>query len=353
MRRSIILTAIACMIALSLAGQDDYVPTFEDTMAVYEDLFEIKEPLNLTLKFDVKQLQKTKWKEEYLPAEMTCHVDENFEVKHQVRVKARGNIRKNICHKPMFWVNIRHSGIEAEDLTDVVKMKMVVRCKSSNTYSDYVLREYLTYQIYNLLSPYSFNTRLVKLKIIDTSRKDKESEDWAFLIEPETMMAERNNCMPIKNDRLSLRTVDKDWMDKVAFFSYMVGQSDYSVTGRHNLKILTSKEYGSTGFIPVPYDFDYCGLVDTEYAIPGETLESIGLTSVRERYYLGSCRSEAVYQKAVDWLASYRDEIINLINSFEYLDEKEKEDMIDYLESYFQDADQSWFLGRSIHTTCR
>jgi len=302
---------------------------------------------------EVKQLVKTQWKEEYLPAEMTCHVNENFEVIHQVRVKARGQIRKNVCSKPMFWVNIRHAGIEAEDLTDVIKIKMVVRCMSSNTYKDYVLREYLTYQIWNLLSPYSFNTRLVRLKIIDTSRKNKESEDWAFLIEPEAMMAGRNNCMPIKNDRLSLSTVDKEWMDKVAFFSYMVGQADYSVTGRHNLKILTSKEYSTTGFIPIPYDFDYCGLVNTIYATPDETRQSIGLTSVRERYYLGACRSEEIYQETVDWLASYKEKIRELILSFEYLDESEKEDLLDYIDSYYHESEQSWFLGRRIKSSCR
>ena len=354
MRRLVFLVdfvLICC--ALPLAGQDDYVPTFEDTMAVYEDLFEIKEPLNLTLTFNVKELQKTKFKETYIPANMTCHVREGFEVNHDVRVKARGEIRKRICYAPMFFVNIRHAGIEAEDLQDVIKLKVVHRCKSSNTYEHYVLREYLTYQIWNLLSPYSFNTRLVKLKIIDTGRKNKESEDWAFIIEPEAMMAERNNCMPIKNDRLSLRTVDQDWMDKAAFFSYMIGQSDYSVTGRHNLKILTSKEYGQTGFIPVPYDFDYCGLVDAEYAIPGETLESIGLTSVRERYYLGACRSEQGYQKTVDWLASYKDEIKDLIFSFEYLKESEKKFLWNYIEAYYLESERSWFLDRSIDSTCR
>lgn len=353
MLRFVFLGIFVCIVTLPLAGQDGYVPSYEDTAAVYEDLFEIKEPLNLTLKFNVKQLVKTQWKEEYQPAEMTCHVNDSFEVKHQVRVKARGEIRKKVCTKPMFWVNIRHAGIEAEDLADVIKLKMVVRCKASNTYEDYVLREYLTYQIWNLLSPYSFNTRLVRLKIIDTGgKKIKESEDWAFLIEPEAMMAERNNCMPIKNDRLSVRTVDKDWMDKVALFSYMIGQSDFSVTGRHNLKILTSKEYGTTGFIPVPYDFDYCGLVNTEYATPGDAQVGIGLSSVRERYYLGGCRSEQAYQKAVDWLASFREEIEELIRSFEYLDESEKEDLLDYIDSYYRESEQSWFLNRKIEATC-
>jgi hypothetical protein len=350
MRRFFFLTAAALICSLPLAGQQDYVPTFEDTMAVYEDLFEIKEPLNLTLRFSVKELQKTKFKETYLPGVMTCHVNDNFEVAHEVRIKARGEIRKKICYAPMFFVNIRHAGIEAEYLEDVIKLKMVHRCKTSNMYKYYVLREYLTYQIWNLLSPYSFNTRLVRLKIIDTSRKNKESEDWAFLIEPESMMAERNNCMPIKSDRLSLRTVDKEWMDKVAFFCYMVGQSDFSVTGRHNLKILTSKEYGTTGFIPVPYDFDYSGLVNAEYAIPGEPL---GIESVTERYYLGACRSDEAYQKTIDWLNSYREKIRDLIQSFEYMEESEKENMISYLDGYFEDSGRSWFIGRSINSTCR
>jgi hypothetical protein len=350
MRIFIILIAITFICVLPLAGQDNSVPTFEDTMAVYEELFELEEPLNLTLKFSVKELQKTKWKETYLPAEMTCHVNENFQVSHNVRIKARGEIRKQICYAPMFVVNIRHAGIEAEDLADVIKMKMVHRCRSSNTYKSYVLREYLVYKIWNLLSPYSFNTRLVRLKIIDTGRKNKESEDWAFLIEPETMMAERNNCMPIKSDKLSLKTVNEEWMDKVAYFSYMIGQADYSVTGRHNLKILTSKEYGPTGFITVPYDFDYCGLVNAEYAEPGENL---GVESVRERYYMGACRSEEDHRETIAWLASYRDEIRDLINSFEYLEERDKEDMIEYLDSYFEESEFSSFIERYIQSTCR
>lgn len=350
MRRYIILILTALISAFPLAGQDDYIPTFEDTMAVYEDLFELEEPLNLTLKFSVKELQKTKWKETYLPGEMTCHVNENFHVTHSVRIKARGEIRKQICFAPMFVVNIRHAGIEAEDLEDVIKMKMVHRCKSSNMYRSYVLREYLVYKLWNLLSPYSFNVRLVKLKIIDTSRKDRESEDWAFLIEPESMMAERNNCMPIKSDKLSLKTVNNEWMDKVAYFSYMIGQSDYSVTGRHNLKILTSKEYGPTGFITVPYDFDYCGLVNAEYAEPGENL---GIESVRERYYLGACRSEEVHMETIKWLASYREKMIDLINSFEYMEESDKKDMIAYIDSYFEQSEYNGFIDRYIQSTCR
>jgi hypothetical protein len=350
MRSCFILTALALIISTPLFGQYDDAPSFQDTLEVYQDLFEIQEPLTLTLKFNIKEFRKSKRNEKYHEAEMTCHVSEGFEVKHDVRVRARGEIRKELCFTPPFWLNIRHAGIEAEDLTEVIKMKVVTRCNSLSVYENYVLREYLIYKIYNLLSPYSFNTRLVRLKYIDTGRKDKITEDWGFIIEPEDMMAERNKAMSIKSDRLALATVNKEWMDKVAYFNYMIGMADYSVTGRHNLKILTLKEYGPTGFIPVPYDFDYTGLVDATYAIPGENL---GIASVRERYYLGACRSEEVHKQTIQWLASYRDEIKDLILSFEYLEEDERLEMVDYIESYFQETESKSFINRGIQSTCR
>jgi len=350
MRSFFIHTTLALIIATPLLGQYDDPPSFQDTLEVYQDLFDIREPLTLTLKFNIKEFQKSKRNEKYLEAEMTCHVSEGFEVKHNVRVRARGEIRKEICFMPPFWLNIRHAGIEAEDLAEVIKMKVVTRCNSPSVYENYVLREYLIYKIYNLLSPYSFNTRLVRLKYIDTGRKDKITEDWGFIIEPEDMMAERNKAMSIKSDRLALATVNKEWMDKVAYFNYMVGMADYSVTGRHNLKILTLKEYGPTGFIPVPYDFDYTGLVDATYAVPGENL---GIASVRERYYLGACRSEDVHKQTIDWLASHRDEIKDLILSFEYLEEDERLEMVDYIESYYQNTEQKGFIDRRIQSTCR
>jgi len=351
MRSLFIPAALALILSIPLLGQDDDVPTFEDTIAVYEDLFEIKEPLNLTLKFDIKEFQKTKRKGEYQPAVITCHVRDGFNVTHNVRIKSRGEYRLNECMMPPFWLNIRHAGIGAEYLSDVIKFKVVTRCRSSSIYENLILREYLVYQIFNLISPYSFNTRLVRLKYIDTGRKDKVSEDWAFLIEPEAMMAERNNAMPIKSDKLSLATVNKETMDMVAYFNYMVGMTDYSVTGRHNLKILTLKEYGPPiGYIPVPYDFDYCGFVDATYAEPGPDL---GITSVRERYYLGKCRSEEIHKKTIQLLASYKDEIRDLIMSFEYLEEKEREEVVEYIESYYKETESKGFIDRSIQPTCR
>jgi hypothetical protein len=39
---------------------------------------------------------------------------------------------------------------------------------------------------------------------------------------------------------------------------------------------------------PIPYDFDYSGLVDATYALPPP---GMGITTVRDRVYRGPCRT--------------------------------------------------------------
>ena len=345
----IISAAFLLLLSANLFAQDE--PSFEDTVAVYQDLFYLEEPLNLTMEFNIKEFKKKRRKDEYHQALMTCHVSETFQVTHPVRVKARGEFRRDECTMPPYWINIRYAGIEADSLQNVRKMKMVTRCKGAGVYRDLVLKEYLVYKIYNLLTPISFKVRLVRLNYIDTGKeKNNEFENWGFFIEPESMMARRLGARMIKSDKLSLRTVNPEMMDLVALFSYMVGQGDYSVTGRHNLKILALANPPPQGFITVPYDFDYCGLVNAPYATPGPDL---GITSVTERYYLGACRDKSVHLQTVTKLAEYQDEIIELIMGFEYLDEDVRQDMADYITSYFDESERDRFVESSLDPTCR
>jgi hypothetical protein len=227
---------------------------------------------------------------------------------------------------------------------------MVVPCKNAAQYEPYVLREYLAYKIYNIITPLSYRVRLVRLSIINTGKGNEVTEYWAFLQEPDELMTLRLNSILIKKDRLSIRTVNPEVINSLSMFQYMIGNTDYSVTGQHNLKILALKEYGPTGFIPVPYDFDFSGLVNTHYAAPSEAL---GTTSVRERYYLGPCRPKQVHEETIQELAQFNDEIMEYIKDFEYLDDKEKADMIEYLDSYFKESRESGFIDRKIAPTCR
>ena len=348
--RTLLITILFVFAGFPLLSQQEGVPSYEDTVAVYEDLFSEEEPLQLILKFDVQALKRTKQNDVYHDAEMTNVVSEEFQVNNSVQVKARGSLRRDHCALPPIWLNIGHARIKADSLQDVIRMKMEVRCKNAAQYEPYVLREYLVYKIYNIITPISYRVRLVRLTIIDTGKDNEMTEDWAFLQEPDELMTLRLNSILIKNDRLSISTVNPEVINRLSMFQYMIGNADYSVTGQHNLKILALKEYGPTGFIPVPYDFDFSGLVNTDYAVPSKTL---GTTSIQERYYLGPCHPKQVHEETIQELAQFDDEIMEYIKDFEYLDDKEKVDMIEYLDSYFKESKESWFIDRKIAPTCR
>ena len=350
--RSLFLAYIFLSISgVNLIAQQEYEPTYEDTLEVYEEFFFLDEPINLTMEFNIKEFKKARRKTDYHPAKMTNHVSDSFEVNHDVRVRARGEFRRENCTMPPYWINVRYSGIEAEEFRDFRKMKMVTRCKEAGPYADYVLKEYLLYRIYSLITDYSFRVRLVRVKYIDTGKKNQVLENWAFLIEPEEMLAKRLNAKLIPSDRLSIRTVNPEIMDLMALFQYMVGHGDFSVTGRHNLKIIVLKDpTGPRGFLPVPYDFDYAGLVDAHYAMPQETLD---ISSVKERYFLGACRPLEIHMKTIEILAEYQDEILDLIMNFEYLEEDVRLEMVAYIASYFVESEQDRFVKAYLDPTCR
>lgn len=348
--KTLLITVLFAFPAFPLLSQQEGFTTNENMLAAYEKLFSAEEPLQLTLKFDVQAYLKTTQQDVYHNADLTYVGDDDQQVSQQSQIKARETIRQKICALPPMWLKIGPPGIFADSLQEALRMNMVLPCRDAAQYEPYVLREYLAYKIYNIITPLSFRVRLVKLVIIDTGKDNEMSEAWAFLQEPDELMARRLNGAMIEHNNLSIHTVNPEVMNSLSMFQYMIGNPDYSVTGRHNLKIMTSKEYGPVGFIPVPIDFDYSGLVNTDYAIPSE---SLGINTVRDRYFLGPCRPEEVHKATIEELAKSEDEIMAYVKNFEFLDMEENVDMMDYLDSYFKESREPGFIERKISPTCR
>ena len=352
LREILIIAGVLLLISSSLNAQaSETDPSIDIEYQLYGDLFDEEEPLKMTLKSDFKSIRKSRTKDYYLPAEMTCYLNDSLQVSHPVRLKARGIYRKKNCSMPPMWLNIRDSGIESEELSGIRRIKLVHICRSGGHYSDYLLREYLVYKIYNLVTPYSFRVRLIDLKMVDTGKDNRETQAWAFMIEPDEIMAQRLQAREIVNDELAMRTVNQEAMDLLAMFQYMIGNPDYSVTGRHNLKIMDT---GTTGdardYIPVPYDFDFTGIVNAVYATPNEKHE---IGSVKERIFVGPCRDQVSYEKAIAALDAVRDEFESQIWFLDYLSEDERFDMIGYIESFFATAENERFINREISSSCK
>jgi len=321
-----------------------------DTIYTDLDLFEVIAPMKITLTLNLKEYQRNKMKGEYMPAHFTYQINDTLRLEKEMRVKARGNFRRDYCHFAPFWLNINKADVRNRYLKETKKIKIVTHCGNSEFYQNLVLKEYLAYRIFNILSPVSFRVRLIDMTYVDTGRKGRVTHSWAFMIEPEEMVAERHQALVFKKDDLSMRLMEPEAFDLMALFMYMIGNPDYSVAGRHNVKILGLEGFGSVGYTPVPYDFDYSGLVNASYAIPGDDL---GITSVRERYFLGLCRDDGAYLEAINTIHSHREEILDLIRSFPYLEPRERDDMVRYLEGFFRISAIPEALIYELNRTCR
>jgi len=320
-----------------------------DTIGTSLDFFGEDKPIDITLTFDIKKFHREKDKGEYMPVHFHYRLNDTLSLEKDIRLKARGEIRRKICGLAPFWLDFRGTDLENEEGSDIKKIKVVPHCKDSETYDEFVLKEFLCYKIYNIISPISFRVRLVRMSYVDTGRDNKVSEGWAFMIEPVEMLAQRFDAMVTEKEGLLSRNMRPVEMNTLALFQYMIGNSDYSVPHKHNVKILNQPGYGAGGYTAVPYDFDYSGLVDAYYAVPNEYLD---ISSVKERYYLGPCRPDVDIDLAIEQLNLYREEILQLVRDFEYLDQKNKKSVVSYLEEYFDQAAHQNSLIFGIQRTC-
>ena len=308
---------------------------FEPMVKVVMDTFEIfgpEYPLEFTISTDLKALSKNKYKDEYQVANVIYNLWDTVNISREIRIKPRGEFRLKNCNNPPLRVNVKKTEEVFELLDGLGKLKMVVPCKGSNAYQAYIFSEYLVYKLYNIITENSFQARLIKVNYFDTSGKVKPGDAYTFIIENEKSLAKRRECISIDNERVSAKSLDPETAAIVYLFQYMIGNTDWSVPGLHNMKLLKTTDVTRPFPIPVTYDFDYCGMVNASYAIPGD---HVSIETVTEREYMGYCLSEEYMDKAFDLFIEKEPELMAVIQDFDLISSGLKKTSLKYLEGVF------------------
>ena len=351
MKKTVYLQVLlALIIVLPAKSQNDSIDSYSvnDTLADF-GLFTRDDILELSLRFDITQYKRKKPKDEYLDAVLTYHISKTDSINKNIRLKSRGQFRNGYCDFPPIALNFKKTEFKMGDLNKLEKMKLVTHCQSGN--EDILFKEYLIYKLYNVLTDSSFRVRLLRINYINTFKQSKPIRSYAFFIEPLDLLAERTNSVPVEVLTLSQKNIVPEMMDRVAIFNYMIGNTDWSVPGQHNCKVLASlrTDRSDLGMI-VPYDFDYSGLVNATYAVPAEGL---GIESVRQRIYLGTCRSEEVYLNALKEFADKKESFYKVVREFPYLDERTKKDMVRYLDEFYSGFDKKTSIVYNLLNQCK
>jgi hypothetical protein len=343
----------SCLCILPLSGQSDTVVAryaVRDTQNVKVTLFDTDELFEISLRFDISQYKKKRSDIEYLDAVLTYHISKTDSINKNIKVRARGNIRRtDICDFPPLLLNFKLKDTRGGEFAGINKLKVVPYCRIG--YEEYVLKEYLIYKLYNSMTENSLRVRLFKINYINTAKPGKPVKQYGFAIEPISLLEKRTNSMEVKSVRLTQKSIKPEYMDRFAIFNYMIGNTDWSVPIRHNALVMTQagSDRPELGII-VPYDFDYSGLVNAEYAAP---FEGLPIKSVQDRLYLGICRSEQSFRIDLKEFSDRKDEFYRIINEFPYLGAKSKKQMIMYLDGFFNGFDKRQTLLYKLINECR
>jgi hypothetical protein len=315
-------------------------------------LFEEDKIVEISLRFDLSTYFRNKPQDYYLKANLTIHLSPTDSVSKDIRLKTRGVFRNQYCTFAPIELNFKKADFGYSDLNRISKLKLVPQCSSGKDNADYVLREYLAYKLFNVLSDTSFRVRLLTVNYIDTEKKRKPIRQYGFFIEPVEMLTARTNCVQIKSQGLTQKSIIPRIMDRLAIFNFMIGNYDWAVPNLHNIVVIKSLVYDPSGLcIAIPHDFDWSGLVNPPYAIPAET---VGTENVRERIFLGICRSKEVFQKDLDLFLAKKEEFYRVINEFPYINKETKKDITGYLDGFFdQLAGKRDIILYNLMNTCK
>ena len=252
-------------------------------------LFNTEDPLPFTLTADFNTINKDKNPNstKMYPGTIEFPTDDGKTKTVNIEMRPRGHSRRAICFEVPLKLTFPKEEVKGTVFDGVGSIKLGVHCRSD--FEDYVDREYLNYKIYNLLTPNSFRARLAKATYVDVKTKKPIDKDphFAMFLEDDDDVARRMSGRITDQKDLKFPQVDKDTVYTMTIFEYMISNLDMSLSAQHNVKVV---EVPAGTKYPVPYDFDYSGLVNASYSQPPPnltTLRGAPLESVRVRLYRG------------------------------------------------------------------
>jgi hypothetical protein len=317
-------------------------------------LFADDEPLTLRLEAPIATLKRSADDPQYSPGRLSYLGADGAAVAVDLRVRVRGKSRLAACSFPPLRLDIRTRDLVGTLLEGQNRLKLVTHCEPRAANAQWVYLEYLAYRVLNLVTRASLRARPVEVTYFDTERGREVASGPGILLEDEERFAERQNWHPIKEPTLNRARYDQSALALVAAFQYFIGNTDWSALAAssgdseccHNVVPL-ARDDGM--LVPIVYDFDSSGIVDTSYALPDERL---GISTVRQRLYRGTCLDPAALQASLEPFLAQRQEIRALYESYPKLTKRSRDSALAYIDQFYQVLADPKRVDRAFRSGC-
>ena len=312
-------------------------------------LFQSEKPLKLTIKLHVEKVVNDVKLREERDAELSSLNSNGKFTTYNIKVKVRGKNRTNkkICSFPPLKLNFKKKETKNSVFEGQDKLKLVTHCKNQKNFKEYIFKEYLVYKLYQKITSNSFNARLCEITYIDTGKNNERFTQNGFLIEEIGDVAKRNELKVFKDSLRNQESLNKTNVDRLVFFQYLIGNVDWSIPKRHNVKIMKDEKNNLP--FAIPYDFDYSGFVNTSYSSPPE---GFNISSVKIRVFRGLCRRNN-YDGTIAFYKKIKPELYDTVNEATYIELKSRENLIKYFDSFYDILDNPKAVFKKIIKTCR
>jgi hypothetical protein len=273
-----------------------------------------------------------------------------------LRTRGKFRLKRSTCEFPPLRVNVRTQQASNTVFAGEDKLKLVTHCDDDRSeYEQYVLQEYLVYRLYNLFSDMSFNVRLAHITYVDTEEDRDTITRYGFFIEDEEHVAMRSGWEALEVPQVPPDVYDQVQLNLVEVFQYLIGNTDWDAFKNapdedaccHNVKVVGDM-VGPV--FPIPYDFDFSGIIDTRYATPDPSLR---MRNVRQRQYRGICRPREEIDSTLQVFQDLKDDVYALYRTQQGLDEDVLEDTIEYIDEFYETIENPGRVRSRIERDCR
>jgi hypothetical protein len=322
--------------------------TLEDRRraATNRRLFRVTEPLEVTLTANWRAVNgdRNPESDKTFPATIEFPKEDGSRATIPLQIGTRGHARLKICSAPPLRLELPKDQTKGTVFDGHGALKLGTHCH--NDYEDYVLREYAVYALYNMLTPKSFRARLAKVTYVDQATKRVNGTRYGVFLEDADDVAKRLEGQIVDIQKVTFARVDMETLTLMMLFEYMIGNTDMSMFLLHNIRLVQTQ----AGMrYTVPYDFDYSGLVHAMYAVPAS---HFNLGSVRDRLYIGPCRTAADLEPFFGKLRAIKADALALYDTLPDLKPYYRKEAKEYLEGFYKIIDTPRDAKRAFIDNC-
>jgi hypothetical protein len=314
------------------------------------NLFQSAEPLPFMLVADFKAVNRDRSPESTKTFPVTivfARADRTTaSIPLQIRTRGHSRRRPQLCDFAPLRLEFTKNQMSGTVFGGHRALKLGTHCRDVGEFEQYVLREYAAYRILNMLTPRSFRVRLAKATYVDASSKKQVAHRYGLLIEDDDDVARRMEGRISDQRGLLFRQMDQETLTLMTLFEYMIGNTDMSISEQHNVRIVQTQP----GLrYPVPYDFDYSGLVNTTYSLVDKKL---GIDTARDRVYRGPCRTSEELEPLFVKMRGVKPDIFAMYDGLADLNNSYRRQAKSYLEDFYRTIDRPRDVKRAFIDGC-